>query len=752
MLEKVAIRDHKCFRDFRWEQLAPLQRLNLVYGWNGSGKTTLSKLLSQLEARQPISGGQVTFTIAGAQVKGDAIGSQPTPAVRVFNRDYVERSVHLRIANLEHIFFLGPKAVEKEKEREQVGKELAIVEESWKKASSKLGRATQELDKFLREGAAAIKQQLRGPGSNRFANYDKSDFEGRCKRVDSGDVAAQPVDDATKDALTKVLKSDARPNVGNLQPPPSVSAELATQIRDVLATTPTVSAIEALKADTELAGWVGSGLRLHKARSTETCLFCEQPLSEQRLAKLEAHFNDSYRSYAVTVERLLAHVGQLRAQVVERKLPDPGLVYPQLLEALAEESKKATAAQYEVAEILSQVEEAIRHKQAKALEVVPTPSALDQLGAAISKLAAARDAVQEVVEEHNRITENFASEVAAARDKLELDAIARALGEFRSRKQAVAEKGEETKGLEDRRKDLLARMEVLQRELTESVEPANQLNADLAAYLGHSELKFTHHQGGYALTRSGQPASDLSEGERTGIALLYFLKSLEDHRRPLKETIVVIDDPVSSLDAGALYAAFGYIKQRTEHAKQLLILTHDFAFFQLVKVWFKNAKDSAKQKIPCSMYQVKAELAGGIKRSKLVPLDRMLLKYDTEYQYLFSLVLNATKADGLELECFYGLPNVARRLLEHFIAFRFPGETGHEKLFDRMKDMNVDVGTSAVIHRFLNVNSHGDGVAPGEHDLHLLAEAPRVMTAVLEVMRKEDPRHVERMEAALAAS
>src|SRR5690606_40846036 len=91
---------------------------------------------------------------------------------------------------------------------------------------------------------------------------------------------------------------------------------------------------------------------------------------------------------------------------------------------------------------------------------------------------------------------------------------------------------------------------------------------------------------GYALTRGGQPVSHLSEGERTAIAFLYFLKSLQDKTFDMKNGIVVIDDPVSSLDANALFSAFGYMKERTKEAGQLFIFTHSFAFFRNVKKWF----------------------------------------------------------------------------------------------------------------------------------------------------------------------
>ena len=90
------------------------------------------------------------------------------------------------------------------------------------------------------------------------------------------------------------------------------------------------------------------------------------------------------------------------------------------------------------------------------------------------------------------------------------------------------------------------------------------MNAELRSYLGRDELQFQMKETGYTLTRSGKSVSHLSEGERTAIAFLYFLKSLQDRSFDLRNGVVVIDDPVSSLDANALFFAFGYMKERTK--------------------------------------------------------------------------------------------------------------------------------------------------------------------------------------------
>lgn len=73
---------------------------------------------------------------------------------------------------------------------------------------------------------------------------------------------------------------------------------------------------------------------------------------------------------------------------------------------------------------------------------------------------------------------------------------------------------------------------------------ADQITKLVRAYLGHGELTIFAVDGGYELRRhnkivKGPP----SEGEKTAIALCYFISSLEADGQSLKDLILVIDDP-----------------------------------------------------------------------------------------------------------------------------------------------------------------------------------------------------------------
>ena len=100
--------------------------------------------------------------------------------------------------------------------------------------------------------------------------------------------------------------------------------------------------------------------------------------------------------------------------------------------------------------------------------------------------------------------------------------------------------------------------EVRQAQFT-TKEMANILTRDLARVYGkgHLTVAVTPDGKSYACRRGDQPGTDLSDGERTTLSLLYFLRKLEDTQAPgghPSQRIIVIDDPSSSLNREAVFA------------------------------------------------------------------------------------------------------------------------------------------------------------------------------------------------------
>jgi wobble nucleotide-excising tRNase len=285
--------------------------------------------------------------------------------------------------------------------------------------------------------------------------------------------------------------------------------------------------------------------------------------------------------------------------------------------------------------------------------------------------------------------------------------------------------------------------------------PAEELNAELCSYLGHDELRLDVKDAGYTVTRGGQPAGDLSEGEKTAIAFLYFLKSLQDRSFDHANSVIVIDDPVSSLDANSLFSAFGYMKERTKRAGQLLVLTHNFGFFRQVKNWFHHLPNQRKRDPdlrPGRFYLLKACIADGRRTPSLTPIDPLLEQYESEYHYVFKQVHAEVHRGDAEvmLEEYYGMPNLARRLVETFLAFRYPAIQGD--LSKQMEEVDFDASKKTRILRFLHTYSHSGGIAEPEHDPSILSETRSVLSEVLELIEKCDPLHYQGMMSIVATA
>ncbi len=107
---------------------------------------------------------------------------------------------------------------------------------------------------------------------------------------------------------------------------------------------------------------------------------------------------------------------------------------------------------------------------------------------------------------------------------------------------------------------------------------------------------------GYLLRRAdGTPVVRLSEGEKTAVTFCYFVASLQANNRKKEDLIVVIDDPISSLDTRALNYMAALIKAELGTVGQLFVLTHNLPFMIEMRKWIAPASlmrkaSDAKQK------------------------------------------------------------------------------------------------------------------------------------------------------------
>jgi wobble nucleotide-excising tRNase len=203
-------------------------------------------------------------------------------------------------------------------------------------------------------------------------------------------------------------------------------------------------------------------------------------------------------------------------------------------------------------------------------------------------------------------------------------------------------------------------------------------------------------------------AVSLSEGEKTLISFLYFMELIKGTHEEtgtvdITKTIVVIDDPISSLSHNFIYDVATIIHNQlikpsngTPKVRQVIVLTHNLFFFhEMVRQLSGRNLESASKK--CQMLRVhKNEF------SNVSPLDPTT--YMNDYDALWHVLRDARDNKAAAQV----VPNTMRCILEQFFAFT----TGIDDFDCALEKMAVTDSSHQfkALHRYLDRGSHKDGI------------------------------------------
>ena len=167
----------------------------------------------------------------------------------------------------------------------------------------------------------------------------------------------------------------------------------------------------------------------------------------------------------------------------------------------------------------------------------------------------------------------------------------------------------------------------------------------------------------------GTNAKDtLSEGEYRFITFLYFYYLVNGSNEPTnirKDKILVIDDPISSLDSNTLFIISTLIKNLIDECinnkndiKQVFILTHNIYFYK--EVTYKGSRNNPSPSIESYWIIQKLNSISNIKRFENNPI---LTTYETLWRTLDNIDGVSNRNNVLDIST--GL-NAMRRILEHY--------------------------------------------------------------------------------------
>lgn len=753
MLRRLSLKDpwRSFDKDF-WPDNLPLGRKTVIYGHNGSGKSTFSELLLSLS-----EGAGATDVIweddSMGSTKVSAGDAAPSPSIAVFTRKWVETnlSAFLEGRDASAIVTLGKEAIDAKEEQDNLTAELAKLQDEAAEASKQQGVASNRVDELTRNVQDQIVSQLKAFD---YAHFTKNRYSAPKVKDALRDYQGEyPDSDAHADAL-KRLGEEAPSTLPNIATPPSGFTSELNSLSELLAQTPTRVAIQALEGNPTVQTWVEEGLSLHEG--VDHCHFCASKLGSGRREQLALHFDESWLKIRNEAKALLEAASNMK-QALESwhaSLPAPsdlaGTMQPVYEDALqrvrADIDNRMTA--------LESLENVLL---TKSTDPGATPDEPDWT-ALSTELSAT--ALVNAVTEHNDLAQQHA-EVTSERKQTVLNHLMGSQAEaFRLlEKQAMdlaAEKdaANEAATLAARRLDKVRQAQFTTKDM------ADTLTRDLTRVYGkdHLNVAVTPDGKSYSCRRGDEPATDLSDGERATLALLYFLRRLQDEQdataKP-SERVIVIDDPSSSLDREAIFATHQWLIDTLKDFGQYIILTHDFSMLRLFLKSHKNAWGKSMGQIrkgnadeirfpKVSFLEMYAASSNGERTSKLGKLPNILLNNTSEYAYLFSMVM-AGISDSENHERLFLLPNAARRILEVFASYKAPHRT------DFLQQLEVLVESQEGkpfrdVYDFCNRYSHGEG----NESVDVL-DARAVYGQIrrcMEFLRSVDSEHFERMCAA----
>ncbi|XOB98388.1 AAA family ATPase [Deinococcota bacterium DY0809b] len=594
-----------------------LGRLVLIYGENGRGKTTLVAILRSLESGDPnlIMERHRLSSDHDPHVVLEFEDNNPTtvifengqwnrtlPNLLIFDDLFVNQNVYSGLAvesehrkNL-HEVVLGAEGVELNRRIQD------------------LVRRVEEHNRALREKARAIPEQVRyGLPVDEFCALEaRPNIEQEIKETERAFAAAQEQEPVRNTPMFERL---------NL---PVFDLNEIDQILQADLLSLDMAAVEKVQQHLATLGsggeqWLSEGMKLLPESESDIskvfCPFCAQNLiGSPVIAHYRAYFSEAYANLKQRIKAALDDVerthGGAAVAVFERSVRR-AVEQRQFWSRFCD----VPAIEVDTAEIVRDwnsardaVAEALRKKQAAPLELM---SIDDAIQAAVATYEQHRRLIADLNGRLMRTNEDIGivKEQSAGAD---LGAIEQNLARLRAVQSRYspeiaplcdayfAEKEAKAR-TEEQRKQARAKLE----DYKTNVFPRYETSVNL--YLQRFSAGFrldsvtsTATRGGPACTYNvlinntpvpitaaatpGRPSfrNTLSAGDRNTLALAFFLASL-DQDPDLANKIVVIDDPISSLDDHRALTTVQQVRWLAERTKQVIVLSHDKRF--LGRVW-----------------------------------------------------------------------------------------------------------------------------------------------------------------------
>nr|WP_232263751.1 AAA family ATPase [Helicobacter pylori] len=452
--------------------------------------------------------------------------------------------------------------------------------------------------------------------------------------------------------------------------------------------------------------WVAWGREYIKDNSI--CPFCQkETITEEFKKQLESYFDTSYQESIETIKEKMEDYASRTAGALER------------LDKIVETEQKNQQTKLDTENlkiIIETLKSKINGNQQKMFDKGKEMSRSFKLESTKNEIKEIRDLIDtanQQIAKHNEIIKNIKNQKKTCVEQTWKFLV----NEFKSdiqeydKKRCGLEKGisnlnEEIRENQEKIKKLENEIRELEKTMV-SIRPiVNEINTLLERYgFTNFGLACTEDEKSYRIQREdGQLVGEtLSEGEVTFITFLYYYHLTKGSLKESdisKNKVLVIDDPISSLDSNILFIVSVLVKELMKETmketmkektniKQIIILTHNTYFYKNITYDLKRYQGKY------SFWIInKDNNISKIKSYKENPIKN-------SYELLWQEVKQAKENNA----SWVSLQNVMRRIIEYY--FRILGGFKHN---DSLSECFENIEEERVCNSFIswfNDGSHG---------------------------------------------
>ena len=581
MITSITLKNVATYEPINGVQIDGLKKVNFIYGANGCGKTTLSNYL--------LNPSEVKFVNSSLGWKNE------TPIkTLVYNKEFREQNFGK--GKLNGVFTLGKATTEEIRLIDEKSEELKTNKADGFKKRETLNTQKQKKEVLEKDFTESAWQKL----YKKYEKEFKQAFVGSMKSGESfkNRLLQEFVNNTASLKPIEELRENAKTIFGEAPLPISHINELSYDRIVEIENNPIWRKIIVGKADVDIAkliqklninDWVNQG-RAYIQEEEEICPFCQQQtISEDFKKQIDSFFDETYLSDTKSLKDLKHEYNTLTQNAINQ-LNDIEVNQKAFKSTKLNIDTFASYLQTLISQNTSN-SEFLNNKLKEPSRSIDLVSLKDQF----ELITGLINTTNVEIKKHNDIVANFKTEENSLIQsvwKFIVEEFKVDIAKFNNDK-AGLETGIEAldKQLTDKineYKKLDSEIKELSKNVTSIKPTVDEINRLLKSYgFLNFEIIPATEDGFYQIQREDGvlAESTLSEGEITFITFLYYLQLAKggvSEETVNEERILVMDDPISSLDSNVLFIVSTLIKEIIKNVKseignikQVILLTHN---------------------------------------------------------------------------------------------------------------------------------------------------------------------------------